>query len=140
MKYILHISFDTKQAEYLGRYMTDEMWQKVNIFSSSDETFLILPDGNKIYDVKDIVQKLKPEVSFLGKIRNARNATHRVYKQIRDGGNIRVENDVIEKRREACNNCPLQIERWMMKICSNCGCNIKAKTSLITESCPLDKW
>lgn len=48
--------------------------------------------------------------------------------------------DIIKKRREICKTCKYLRQRSLWDVglsrCGICGCFIKAKTALITESCP----
>jgi hypothetical protein len=55
------------------------------------------------------------------------------------------------RRRDICRECPeaTRNQRLLDKsskglttcsTCKKCGCNIKAKTSLATETCPIGKW
>lgn len=55
------------------------------------------------------------------------------------------------RRRDICRDCPeatknrkqLHLSNKGLTACSmckQCGCNIKAKTSLISETCPISKW
>ena len=47
-----------------------------------------------------------------------------------------VDNDELKKRRIICKDCEFR----MKKKCNLCGCYIKYKTRLSTESCPEKKW
>jgi len=39
-------------------------------------------------------------------------------------------------RRLVCDGCPFNNENY----CEQCGCYIPAKTRILTESCPQEKW
>lgn len=43
---------------------------------------------------------------------------------------------LLEARRQACEAC----DRWRHGRCVECGCYTWAKTRLVRESCPLDRW
>jgi hypothetical protein len=42
-----------------------------------------------------------------------------------------------EERLNICYNCPEMRKEY---ICDVCGCNLKYKTRMLTEECPLKKW
>lgn len=55
------------------------------------------------------------------------------------------------RRRDICRECPEATRNQRRlhlstkgltacSVCKKCSCNIKAKTSLATEHCPIDKW
>jgi hypothetical protein len=50
-------------------------------------------------------------------------------------GNI-VDAEELKRRRNTCKDCVFKIKRK----CDLCGCYIKYKTRLSTESCPEKKW
>ena len=49
-----------------------------------------------------------------------------------------VSDEIKEKRRSICAECP----HWQKRLnrCSQCGCQMRVKTSLASSSCPLGKW
>jgi hypothetical protein len=48
-----------------------------------------------------------------------------------------VNTDLSKERLKKCNNCPRLVGGL---ICSECGCEVHAKTRLPEEQCPLKKW
>jgi hypothetical protein len=62
-----------------------------------------------------------------------------------------VSQDRVEDRRNKCRNCPAATRNpkyidlpekglTAASLCRECKCNIKAKTMLADEKCPLGKW
>ena len=49
---------------------------------------------------------------------------------------FKVDRKLARERISICNIC----EYNARGICALCGCVLKAKTKLKTESCPIDKW
>ena len=45
-----------------------------------------------------------------------------------------------KKRIVICNNCEKLELISKIKVCSICGCIIKAKVTISSEKCPLNKW
>ena len=53
--------------------------------------------------------------------------------------------DVSEERLAICSKCPLHSKFHSTPLrpdshCTDCGCNLDAKTSCLSCSCPQDKW
>lgn len=44
------------------------------------------------------------------------------------------------KRLKICKNCECNVKFMGKRICNQCGCFIKAKTSIEDEKCLLNKW
>ena len=44
-----------------------------------------------------------------------------------------------DERFRICNKCPYLKHRLLLR-CSKCGCSLKLKTRLESESCPINKW
>ena len=44
--------------------------------------------------------------------------------------------EVVERRKELCLAC----EHHDFGVCNECGCYLKAKTAIASESCPIGKW
>lgn len=49
-----------------------------------------------------------------------------------------VEKEVAQTRYDICKACPMLIQAT--KQCKECGCFMKAKTTLKHAECPLHKW
>ena len=54
------------------------------------------------------------------------------------GEKLSVTKDIAEKRLEVCYTCPKYIKD--QNRCSLCGCYLKAKARMATETCPIGKW
>jgi len=56
----------------------------------------------------------------------------------------RAPDDVIEQRRATCRACPFASPCTSNPLkfctCMKCGCVLKAKTKIASESCPVGKW
>jgi hypothetical protein len=50
-----------------------------------------------------------------------------------------VEKSVREERLVICKSCP-ELAKLLGGICKKCGCNMVAKTWLVSAECPLKKW
>lgn len=48
-----------------------------------------------------------------------------------------INEDLAKQRMKICNNCP-KLTGGL--VCSECGCEVHAKTRLVEEKCPLNKW
>lgn len=48
--------------------------------------------------------------------------------------------DEVKRRRSICKNCESNIKYMGSRICSECGCIIKAKTTIENEKCLKNKW
>lgn len=48
--------------------------------------------------------------------------------------------DETERRRQICKSCEANMEYMGTRICSECGCPIKSKTTVENEQCYLNKW
>ncbi len=49
--------------------------------------------------------------------------------------------DISNPRLEICYKCPYKKNiKGIGYICKKCGCILKAKTTIINEKCPLNKW
>ncbi|OMI16719.1 DUF6171 family protein [Leptospira weilii] len=44
------------------------------------------------------------------------------------------------KRLSLCLSCPLLLKTFLSERCSSCGCFVRLKTKLKSESCPIGKW
>jgi hypothetical protein len=68
-----------------------------------------------------------------------------LFRSLRDAGKSALEgkglvadSDVSNKRIAICAKCPQFIKD--QNRCSLCGCFLKAKVKMISESCPIGKW
>lgn len=50
------------------------------------------------------------------------------------------QTDETERRRQICKKCDSNIKFMGARVCSQCGCIIKAKTAVESEKCLLNKW
>ena len=53
--------------------------------------------------------------------------------------------DVSQERLSICNTCPLhsKFHKTPLRLdnhCTDCGCNLEAKTACLSCSCPQNKW
>lgn len=119
--------------------MQDSMWQKVEV-DYGDKIVLILEDQSKIEDQDLIIAILKDNLSFQEKLNNASNSLKKIIKSKIGGERVLASNEEITKRRNICKECPFNQRSFYGRVCSECGCNIKAKTSFLTEHCPKEKW
>ncbi|WP_232424453.1 DUF6171 family protein [Leptospira alstonii] len=53
---------------------------------------------------------------------------------------IKKESDFSKKRLETCLSCPLILKGFLSEQCSVCGCFVRLKTKLKSESCPIFRW
>jgi len=47
--------------------------------------------------------------------------------------------ETVKARINTCSKCP-ELRMGRTLTCNECGCVIKLKAILITETCPLNKW
>tara|TARA_Y100000817_G_scaffold293553_1_gene266624 strand:+ start:4023 stop:4382 length:360 start_codon:yes stop_codon:yes gene_type:complete len=67
-------------------------------------------------------------------LRSIKNAGKKILK----GEKLSADSIVSEKRLEICNQCPKFIKEQGR--CSLCGCFLKAKVRIVSETCPIGKW
>lgn len=72
--------------------------------------------------VKKIINKIKNII-----IGNWRNITG-------------FQSDETIRRRQICKTCEHNIKFGGTRICDQCGCIIKAKTTIESEKCLMNKW
>ena len=48
--------------------------------------------------------------------------------------------DETKHRRQICKSCEHNIRIWDTRICDQCGCPIKSKTTVESEKCLMNKW
>jgi hypothetical protein len=93
--------------------------------------------GEKEY--RELKVKYRPEKSFpplTTQIKNAGNAAKRVISASLRGEQVYASPEEMDRRKAICANC----EYWKDNRCLQCGCLLKAKIKLQTESCPVGKW
>lgn len=69
-------------------------------------------------------------------VSNAAKASIRIVKNVVNGEQVIVDNDLASSRMEICNGCEFR----KGEKCRACGCFLALKTSLTTETCPKGKW
>lgn len=135
---VLFLSTDEKEADLVRDFMLDSMWSQVTI-KYSDSNYLLLEDGTKIEDPTQIIQALKPQ-KLSTKMQTASKAAKKAFEQFKKEGFVKTSPEITEQRRTICLSCPFSKQKLFTQICDKCGCHIKTKTLLLTESCPLNKW
>ena len=50
------------------------------------------------------------------------------------------QSDETNRRRQICKSCEHNIKYGKTRICEMCGCFIKAKTTIESEKCLMNKW
>lgn len=75
-------------------------------------------------------------------IKNFLSFLKRLFRKLKKNEEVYASKDLIQKRRDICNNCALQKRNLFIKRCSLCGCVTDEKTKFIFEECPDDppKW
>ena len=53
---------------------------------------------------------------------------------------IGFQSDETIRRRQICKTCEHNIKFGGTRICDQCGCIIKAKTTIESEKCLMNKW
>jgi len=139
---ILYLSKDETKNTELKSLMTDELWCLVKIEYCEEDPYLKQGETTTT-GTRDIVAfiygKTDP-ITISKKLRNARQAAIRIYDKVKTGDRVKASQDIIDLRRSICDTCPFKYSKWLGSACGKCGCNIKSKTTLITESCPIHKW
>lgn len=74
----------------------------------------------------------------MSKINNGVKSLFNIAKNMVEGKNQHVSEDIKNKRQEICDSCPKLIQ--ITKQCSECLCFTEFKTKFKQEQCPLDKW
>lgn len=72
----------------------------------------------------------------LKRVVNAGKAASKVVRAMVNGERVWSEAHMKYKRLQICKSCRYYKNGW----CDSCGCNLAAKTTLATESCPEGKW
>ncbi len=140
MSLVLYLQRDSDDSTKLKSQMTDDMWKQVKVEYSEEGTYLVLSDDSKINEVDAIVTHLSKAPSLSKKIANAQTAARKAYRHAVETGVVQASTTDIEARRKICSGCPFSQKRFFGSTCMKCGCNIKLKTSVLTESCPISKW
>ena len=142
--YTLYLSSnDSVKLEKIQQLMTDELWRSVQVKYDSNECFLELIDGTKIIEPIEITKVIStslPTPTFAERVKNFINALKRMYNEYKLSREIKSSIITITKRRYLCNTCPHAVKTLIGKTCRKCGCNIRLKTLLKSESCPDNKW
>lgn len=82
-------------------------------------------------------QKLNWYLIVDNKIKDGLKSLFTIAKNIADGIDQYVSEDIKNERLSLCNACP---KLTATRQCSECLCFIDFKTTLKQEKCPLDKW
>ncbi|EMO96079.1 MULTISPECIES: DUF6171 family protein [Leptospira] len=54
--------------------------------------------------------------------------------------NEKQETKFSNERLSTCLSCSLIIKTFLLERCSVCGCFVRLKTKIKSESCPISKW
>ena len=137
---VLYIKTGTQKTADLQKLMTDKMWREVVIKYSNQDTYLLLEDQKILLDISDIIKVIDPRYrTFFKKIIRFLYAISKICKVIIKGQRLFVDKKIQKERRDTCIKCTLKRGRFF-RTCSICGCNIRLKTKMTTESCPIEKW
>jgi len=68
--------------------------------------------------------------------KNVLNSAKTGIKSALTGKKLKADAETIKRRKAICDKCKYYID----KRCSQCGCFLKYKAALETESCPAGKW
>jgi hypothetical protein len=79
-------------------------------------------------------------VSVLNKVKLALESASTIAKNIAEGNDIKVEDNVKETRLYLCSICPSLENLAGQMQCGECGCFLKVKAGLEGMKCPLGKW
>lgn len=127
-----------KDGNKLRLLMTDQMWQQVRV-EQSDSTKLD-SNGKQITSSHKILIELGQHPTFFQSIKNFVNALIRIFQQIQKNKPLKSPKETIEERKLICKTCPFNKRKFLNMTCTQCGCIIKSKVVLSTESCPINKW
>ena len=132
---------DCAVTAQIKAYMSDAMWQIVRIEYIDSDPFLRTSEKD-IFDPKQIVMYLQSftSPSLSTQLNTARQAATEALKQVVETGTALAPIQLAQFRRTICMQCPFGVKKMFIYKCSQCGCHIKTKTALFTESCPLGKW
>jgi hypothetical protein len=137
---ILYLTKDERSSELKSK-MTDHMWQQARILYHEDNPLLIMEDGTRVEGTNEILKHLSPQgVTFFRKLLNAKEAMVRTLRQVINGKDLLVDKSIMQTRRDLCSACPFNQSSFLGNTCTKCGCNIRAKTKLVAEFCPMEKW
>jgi len=60
---------------------------------------------------------------------------------LRETGNLSPEvKEMAENRLSVCATCPERTKQFGASQCKLCGCVLAAKTLVLDENCPIQKW
>lgn len=90
----------------------------------------------------DLWKRHSESPSFLRRAANASRAAGRVANAVIRRDPVLASADLVAERRRICGECDQRIVSHDKEWCQHrsCGCLIRLKTTLLTESCPLGKW
>jgi len=134
-----------KKTELIKSLMTDDLWPLVEIqYIASTAPFLEVSKDQAIFEPTEIIAYLDSKSpvfpSVKEQLRNAKEAAKKAYKNVVTNRKLLAPDDLIEHRRKICSACPFSVKSSLIQRCSKCGCGIKAKTTLLVESCPIKNW
>lgn len=79
-------------------------------------------------------------MSLLNKVKLAMESASAIAKNVAEGNDVTVSDEVKQKRLETCKGCPaLQNLAGQMQ-CGDCGCFLKVKAGLSSMKCPRNSW
>jgi len=137
---VLYIKTGSSKSLELKRMMTDQMWREVVVKYSNEDTCLLLEDKTIIKEISNIIKIIDPKYKTLTKkISRFMRAMISAGKELIRGKGIFINSEVKEQRKKLCKQCKFKHGR-IIKTCNLCGCYLRLKIKMSTESCPLDKW
>lgn len=113
---------------------------------------LVTPEGkviteswemfNYLEGMRDKYSKNLQDPSLLKKVGNIKKAATKAFQLWKKERGIKLSDDEQEliDRRKMCETCPFKKKGTLGHYCSKCGCYIKPKTAIKSESCPIGKW
>ena len=136
----LSLTKNTKKASKLTRLILDIQWQLLEIsYNNKDHNELILANGQRIVLDSEIIKHIN-KITRTSRFKNIIQAFKRVFTQLVQNKSIYANKQLIKSRQATCETCPFKNSKFLITKCTICGCVIRAKTKLATESCPLEKW
>jgi len=79
-------------------------------------------------------------MSLLNKVKLALESASTIAKNVAEGNDIKVEDNVKETRLYLCSICPSLKDLAGQMQCGECSCLLKVKAGLSGMKCPLGKW
>ena len=77
-------------------------------------------------------------LTIIDKAGNFISASGKIVQAFSQGKEVITNDEVTEYRLKKCASCEFASKNYTW--CGLCGCYIKAKTRVTTESCPAGKW